>query len=232
MITNCPSWMDSIKLSWGTSTLRLFIIVLLSVSVLPVSARMYQWDNPDTGRTHLSGTPPAWYRTGNDGPRVFVFEGGQLVDDTGVAVSEEKRRTLRQQALIEAADNKKQARQRAEQAVNPSQSLSGEEASAGQPPPLAVPESTTESLPVPPPSQEDNDTEQLSPEEVAAMRALIEEWESRSKAANQRRVETLGDAARNTDRPSTSESSKPDLTREQVRQYLESRSQGGDAQED
>ncbi|MDZ7734825.1 MAG: hypothetical protein U5P41_00710 [Gammaproteobacteria bacterium] len=69
--------------------LRNFIIIIMLVIFMqPAAARMYQWVDPVSGRTQLSGTPPAWYRSGDDAPRVFVFEKGQLVDDTGVTVEE------------------------------------------------------------------------------------------------------------------------------------------------
>lgn len=59
---------------------------------------MYQWVDSETGTTQLSGKPPAWYRTGERGPRIFVFESGQLVDDTGIRVSEEQQLLLRQRS--------------------------------------------------------------------------------------------------------------------------------------
>lgn len=77
--------------------------LLLALSALafaaPAEARMYQWVNPDSGRTQFSGQPPAWYRAATGGPRVFVFENGKLIDDTAVRVSEEHRMLLRQEAF-------------------------------------------------------------------------------------------------------------------------------------
>ena len=58
-------------------------------------ARLYQWVNPDSGYTQLSGKPPSWYRSAQPGPRVFVFENGQLLDDTDVAVNAAQRQELR-----------------------------------------------------------------------------------------------------------------------------------------
>src|SRR5690554_7481361 len=46
-------------------------------------SRMYQWIDPDTQTTQLSGKPPTWYRSAEGGPRVLVFEKGLMVDDTG-----------------------------------------------------------------------------------------------------------------------------------------------------
>lgn len=63
---------------------------------------MYQWVDPVTGTTHLSGRPPAWYRGAGGGPRTFVFEDGRLVDDTSRALPEDERRALREQAFRHA----------------------------------------------------------------------------------------------------------------------------------
>lgn len=77
---------------------------LLSFLLLAISAvayaRMYQWIDPDTGTTQLSGKPPHWYRSGIRGPRVIVFENGRVIDDTGIELSEDEDDRLRQDALI------------------------------------------------------------------------------------------------------------------------------------
>jgi hypothetical protein len=78
-------------------------ICLCCLSIAPAAARMYQWQNPATGTTQLSGTPPAWYRGADHGPRVFVFENNQLIDDTGIAVSAAQAGTLRAEAFGAAA---------------------------------------------------------------------------------------------------------------------------------
>ncbi len=80
------------------NSLRIFIL-FLTVFGISAEARMYQWTDSETGTTQLSGKPPAWYRTGDRGPRIFVFESGQLVDDTGIRVSEEQRERLRDSSL-------------------------------------------------------------------------------------------------------------------------------------
>ena len=49
----------------------------------------------------MSGEPPSWYRSGNDGPRVLVFENGYLVDDTSILVSSSRSRALRSAAFDE-----------------------------------------------------------------------------------------------------------------------------------
>lgn len=92
------------------NSLRVFILFLATLS-LSAEARMYQWTDSETGTTQLSGKPPAWYRSGDRGPRIFVFESGQLVDDTGIRVSEEQRDRLREDSL--AIANEESIREKA-----------------------------------------------------------------------------------------------------------------------
>ena len=80
----------------------LLAIVLLAVTTAAPAARMYQWVNPLTGTPVLSGTPPAWYRSVQGGPRVRVFENGMLVDDTVIALSPKHSEELREAAFDEA----------------------------------------------------------------------------------------------------------------------------------
>ena len=84
----------------------LSIIAILSTLGFTVAAeaRMYQWVDQESGTTQLSGKPPSWYRSGQPGPRIFVFESGQLVDDTGIRVSDEQRELLRQRSYQIAND--------------------------------------------------------------------------------------------------------------------------------
>lgn len=77
----------------------LLLVVLLQFSHIAL-ARMYQWVDPDTGTTQLSGKPPTWYRSDEVGPRVIVYENGRVVDDTGIRLSNSESENLRQQALI------------------------------------------------------------------------------------------------------------------------------------
>ncbi len=79
--------------------LRLTCLCAALLAVLPAQARMYQWVSPNSGRTQISGKPPAWYRSGLTGPRVFVFENGRLVDDTARALSEAERAAMRDAAF-------------------------------------------------------------------------------------------------------------------------------------
>jgi len=88
--------------------MRLLIVFLLLSSV-NAFARMYQWTEQSTGTTQLSGKPPAWYRSVADGPRVFVFDKGRLIDDTAVQVSEEVRQRMRQRAFVMAEEDRQKA---------------------------------------------------------------------------------------------------------------------------
>ena len=85
-----------------------FLLLTLGISVSG-QARMYQWVNPNTNKTQLSGMPPAWYRSESGGPRVRVFESGNLIDDTSIALPDSQRDDLR-----EAAFSELQQRQQAE----------------------------------------------------------------------------------------------------------------------
>ena len=70
---------------------------------------MYQWVNPTTGNSQMSGKAPAWYRSETGGPRVLVFEKNQLVDDTAVGVDENQRHRLRGLAFHSRASDKEMA---------------------------------------------------------------------------------------------------------------------------
>ena len=89
--------------------LLLLLILLFSNSAF---ARMYQWVEPDTGTTQLSGKPPAWYRSEAGGPRVLVFENGRLIDDTDIEVARELRRDLRKRAFIIAEQDRQLAKEK------------------------------------------------------------------------------------------------------------------------
>jgi hypothetical protein len=91
----------------------LIIALLATLASAPAQARMYQWVNAQSGRTQMSGKPPAWYRSDRVGPRVFVFENGRLVDDTAKTVSLEERASLRSRAFAISAQEAEAARQAA-----------------------------------------------------------------------------------------------------------------------
>jgi len=88
-----------------------------SVLTQSVQAQMYQWTDPESGTTQLSGKPPAWYRSVEGGPRVFVFNRGKIVDDTGIKISDEQRISLRTKAFINAEEDRIAAQQKATEAA-------------------------------------------------------------------------------------------------------------------
>ena len=88
-----------------------------SVLMQSVQAQMYQWTDPESGTTQLSGKPPAWYRSVEGGPRVFVFNRGKIVDDTGIKISDEQRISLRTKAFINAEEDRIAAQQKATEAA-------------------------------------------------------------------------------------------------------------------
>ncbi len=58
---------------------------LLAASSGVQAAKMYQWVDPTTGSVQLAGAPPPWYRSAMQGPRVRVYEHGEVIDDTAYA---------------------------------------------------------------------------------------------------------------------------------------------------
>lgn len=74
--------------------LRLLSVLLIAWSG-SASARMYQWVDAQSGTVQLSGSPPAWYRGTQAGPRVFVFDNGRLIDDTARRLPAEEAALLR-----------------------------------------------------------------------------------------------------------------------------------------
>ena len=82
--------------------MRSILILILILASPLASARMYQWDDPDTGTPQLSGKPPYWYRGDEPGPRVFVIDNGRVIDDTSVRVPDNQRQQLREAAFLRA----------------------------------------------------------------------------------------------------------------------------------
>ena len=130
---------------------------------------MYQWVDPDTGTTQLSGKPPVWYRGETNGPRVFVFENGKLVDDTEQTVSTAEQERLRQQAFLKAEEDKDVAREKLLQAKRLKATVEQKRSRE------KVPEEELEEIPqAQPPSEAQPADKGPNAED---MRALIEQWE-------------------------------------------------------
>jgi hypothetical protein len=89
--------------------LLVIFIIFFSHSAI---ARMYQWVDPENGTTQLSGKPPAWYRSKEDGPRVYVFERCKIIDDTSIRVSDEQEKILRLRAFLKVEEDKETARKK------------------------------------------------------------------------------------------------------------------------
>ena len=97
--------------------MRHYCLLVLLFFCQSTQAQMYQWNDPETGTTQLSGKPPAWYRSVEGGPRVFVFNRGKVVDDTGIDVSDEQRIALRTNAFIRAEEDRLAAKEKAMEAA-------------------------------------------------------------------------------------------------------------------
>jgi hypothetical protein len=61
-------------------TLLVAAATLFISSGRDVAAELYRWRDPQTGATHYSSVPPAWYRRGAGGPPVQVIVDGKAVD--------------------------------------------------------------------------------------------------------------------------------------------------------
>lgn len=163
--------------------LLLFIQSILGQSV---QAQMYQWIDPETGTTQLSGKPPAWYRSTEGGPRVFVFNRGKVIDDTGIDISDDQRLRLRTEAFIKAEGDRLAARGKAREAAKLKEAM---EKKASETPRQG---SEIARFPEEPQNGSDNEVikesvdEELAETEareeelsVKKMKALIAEWESK-----------------------------------------------------
>jgi len=155
-----------------------------SVLMQSVQAQMYQWTDPESGTTQLSGKPPAWYRSVEGGPRVFVFNRGKIVDDTGIKISDEQRISLRTKAFINAEEDRIAAQQKATEAAklkaameNKSEEITEENIDV-----KALPDESQinleEVMAMEKPDDEELMEAEISEEEesIEKMKALIEEW--------------------------------------------------------
>lgn len=154
--------------------MRILLIVLLSYSA-SISARMYQWIDPESGTTQLSGKPPMWYRSAQSGPRVFVFEKSKVIDDTGIEVSDLESERLRQRAFLQADEDRNVAREKLLESKRLDAALMQKQAALEkdeeQREPMVVDfvdEQAPEALPAAPEEE---------PTTIEQMRKLIADWE-------------------------------------------------------
>ena len=151
------------------------VFLLLVICSQTASARMYQWVDPESGSTQLSGKPPMWYRSAEEGPRVFVFENSKIVDDTGIEVSDTERERLRQKAFLQADADRERARQKLLQAKRMDAALKQKQAAKAKEDEVTatleeeIIEDVPEEAPPAPPSDQVPSTEE--------MRKLIADWE-------------------------------------------------------
>jgi len=161
-------------------------LLFFSQSILTqsVQAQMYQWTDPESGTTQLSGKPPAWYRSVEGGPRVFVFNRGKIVDDTGIKISDEQRISLRTKAFINAEEDRIAAQQKATEAAKLKAAMENksEEITEENIDNKALPDEPQINLEEVMAMDKSDDEElmeaEISEEEesIEKMKALIEEW--------------------------------------------------------
>lgn len=163
----------------------LFLTILLLFSQHSL-ARMYQWVEPDSGTTQLSGKPPSWYRSGESGPRVLVFEKGRLVDDTDIELSREARRELRKRAFIMAEEDRMAAKEKLSRSRELKKNYIIEEEE--NPLPVVVDDEVSADSMLEELEQNQNtmSEEQKAQEQemMEQMREMVEEWEDSQAAQN------------------------------------------------
>ena len=142
---------------------------------------MYQWVDPASGTTQLSGKPPPWYRSGDHGPRVYVFDNGKVIDDTGIRVSDSERERLRNEALLSAERNSRQVQEKLLEAKRLQATLERDKRSK---------QSSTDTQKASAPRQAQTKPEDQIPQRVVptekAMRALLMQWDKiRNEQAQQ-----------------------------------------------
>lgn len=149
-------------------------------------ARMYQWKSAATGAPQLAGEPPAWYRSDRGGPRVRVFDSGNLVDDTAIKLPRVQAEELRAEAFRESEQRQRadalkrlerlarqQQRRRAEQERLAKEKLETEQQLAQQ---LKNEAANTESGPA---VSSISPNETLDDATVARLKAIIGEFDRR-----------------------------------------------------
>lgn len=166
-------------------------LIYLTIFLLLLSAtaqgRMYQWKDPDTGTTQLSGKPPAWYRSGESGPRVFVFDKGRIIDDTSIELSDVQRDSLRQEALLQTEKDRQKAIEEAKEAEEMKAQINmGTKEEVPfmnkEEEPEVIPDKQAESV------EDENKQEKLTEER---MRALITEWENQKTEQARKKADTV-----------------------------------------
>lgn len=143
---------------------------------------MYQWVDPESGTTQMSGKPPPWYRSGERGPRVYVFDKGKVIDDTGIRVSDSERERLRRKAFLNAEQDSRRVQEKLLEAKRLQAAMERDKRNR---------QSSTDTEKAPAaaqqarPKPEEQIPQRIVPTEKA-MRALLLEWDKiRSEQAQQ-----------------------------------------------
>ena len=162
---------------------RFLVFASLAMIAAAAPARMYQWVDPDTHTSQLSGKPPTWYRSTEDGPRVFVIENGKVIDDTKVPVPEMTRLQLREDALLQAERDREAAKEKQQVAERLKSAMGQQENSDAE---TAAPEAA----PAPPTVEASTQAKETGKGETGPtaeeMRTLIKQWEKmRTQGARQ-----------------------------------------------
>ncbi len=158
-----------------------------SILIQSVQAQMYQWVDPESGTTQLSGKPPVWYRSAEGGPRIFVFNQGKIVDDTGIEIANEQRISLRTKAFVNAEKDRLEAREKAIKAAKLKAAMQrNADDTLGQDGDIAletgeIPDESQDELVLEIPDEGGSAEKAASEDEasVEKMRALIAEWENK-----------------------------------------------------
>ena len=127
----------------------------------------------------FSGEPPAWYRSPGSGPRVRVYDGGTLVDDTQIRLSVEDDKSMRETAfralqeeqqleaikrLERTARREESRRQQEERDAERAQTKTAEVSDTTESPPEVLPES-------------------LDPEMVERLKSIIADYDRAGDSA-------------------------------------------------
>ena len=159
--------------------IHFFILVALFFLSPNTQARMYQWVDPDTGTTQMSGKPPIWYRSSEGGPRIFVIENGQVIDDTSINISDEERKFLRQQAFIKVEEDKEEAEKKVMKAEQLKAALDDETQGINEDDPvLDLLDEIEAEADMPEEPVLSDDQQALDDKTAEELRAKITEWET------------------------------------------------------
>ena len=156
---------------------RLLLLLLLLMSTA-AGARMYQWQDPNSKSMQFSGVPPAWYRGIGSGPRVRVYDGGKLIDDTHIRLSPEDDRSMRDMAFraleseqqleaikrVQRAARREESRREQERRETVKAQVSSEQSDTTETLPKVLPES-------------------LDPEMVGRLKAIIADYDRTTEGA-------------------------------------------------